>query len=305
VIPAAGTCVVDERTGRVGKVMGNIGPNLQLRPLGGGREWECPPREVRRATRRNRGDRFPDGSAMAGALAPLVKAKPSEITIALVSDRKGDDDVMELPAISPEQRPFSGPIPATRREYARRLAGAALGGLVLALAAVFGVQGIRDDGAPPAAEPARYAVETTTVFDPSSPGEGDNADEAGLAADGNLQTSWSSDPYTDEAFGGDKEGIGLVFDLGEEREVRTVMIELLRGGLDVELYASNSLPPEQLGVGAWGDPRASQAEIRTSQPFNLSPTSQQYWLVWITGLVPDAAGDYTAEVAEVQFLGPS
>lgn len=49
-IPAAGTCVVDERTGRVGKVMGNIGPNLQLRPLGGGREWECPPSEVRRAT---------------------------------------------------------------------------------------------------------------------------------------------------------------------------------------------------------------------------------------------------------------
>ncbi|MET7984283.1 MULTISPECIES: hypothetical protein [unclassified Streptomyces] len=48
--PPAGVCAVDTRTGRVGVVMGHEGPYVQLRPLGGGREWDCPPEAVRRAT---------------------------------------------------------------------------------------------------------------------------------------------------------------------------------------------------------------------------------------------------------------
>ncbi|MEV3991132.1 hypothetical protein AB0J57_19705 [Streptomyces sp. NPDC049837] len=45
-----GSYVVDVRSGRVGRVMGHVGPYLQLRPVGGGREWDCPPDGVRRAT---------------------------------------------------------------------------------------------------------------------------------------------------------------------------------------------------------------------------------------------------------------
>ncbi|NBM18232.1 hypothetical protein [Streptomyces sp. GC420] len=41
---------MDTRTGRVGLVMGQTGPYVQLRPLGGGREWDCPPESVRTAT---------------------------------------------------------------------------------------------------------------------------------------------------------------------------------------------------------------------------------------------------------------
>lgn len=36
-----GTYAVDTRTGRVGRVMGHEGPYVQLRPYGGGREWDC------------------------------------------------------------------------------------------------------------------------------------------------------------------------------------------------------------------------------------------------------------------------
>ncbi|MCK8676936.1 hypothetical protein [Streptomyces lichenis] len=32
------------------RLMGQVGPYVQLRPLGGGREWDCPPDGVRRAT---------------------------------------------------------------------------------------------------------------------------------------------------------------------------------------------------------------------------------------------------------------
>ncbi|MFG3507875.1 hypothetical protein ACGF5F_20520 [Streptomyces sp. NPDC047821] len=35
--------MIDARDGRIGEVMGHVGGYVQLRPLGGGREWDCPP----------------------------------------------------------------------------------------------------------------------------------------------------------------------------------------------------------------------------------------------------------------------
>ena len=37
---------VDLRSGRIGEVMGRVGGYVQLRPIGGGREWDCPPGEL-------------------------------------------------------------------------------------------------------------------------------------------------------------------------------------------------------------------------------------------------------------------
>ncbi|MFE0512364.1 hypothetical protein [Streptomyces sp. NPDC058964] len=45
-----GCHAVDTSTGRPGIVMGHEGPYVQLRPYGGGREWDVRPEAVRRAT---------------------------------------------------------------------------------------------------------------------------------------------------------------------------------------------------------------------------------------------------------------
>ncbi|AJE85734.1 MULTISPECIES: hypothetical protein [Streptomyces] len=45
-----GSYAVDTRTGQLGRVMGHEGPYVQLRPLGGGREWDCAPEAVRGVT---------------------------------------------------------------------------------------------------------------------------------------------------------------------------------------------------------------------------------------------------------------
>jgi hypothetical protein len=37
---------VDTRSGRLGEVMGRVGGRVQLRPIGGGREWDCPPKSA-------------------------------------------------------------------------------------------------------------------------------------------------------------------------------------------------------------------------------------------------------------------
>ncbi|CAM5385303.1 hypothetical protein ACFYUM_18690 [Streptomyces fimicarius] len=48
--PEAGAFAVDGRDGRVGRVTGRSGPNVRLRPPGGGPEWECPAEAVRPAS---------------------------------------------------------------------------------------------------------------------------------------------------------------------------------------------------------------------------------------------------------------
>ncbi|MBT2525441.1 hypothetical protein ABZX62_21560 [Streptomyces flavidovirens] len=42
-----GEYAIDVRDGRMGRVMGRVGPYVQLRPPGGGKEWDCPPEHVR------------------------------------------------------------------------------------------------------------------------------------------------------------------------------------------------------------------------------------------------------------------
>jgi hypothetical protein len=44
--PPPGTAVRDTTRDRVGIVMGNEGPYLQLRPLSGGREWDAHPARI-------------------------------------------------------------------------------------------------------------------------------------------------------------------------------------------------------------------------------------------------------------------
>lgn len=41
-----GTYLLDTRAGRIGEVMAQLGGYLQLRPVGGGREWDCHPADA-------------------------------------------------------------------------------------------------------------------------------------------------------------------------------------------------------------------------------------------------------------------
>ncbi|MEX2324818.1 MAG: serine/threonine-protein kinase [Nitriliruptoraceae bacterium] len=272
-----------------------------------------PPRQLRadvpralddiivRATRRDPIDRYRDGHDMAQALAPLVKSRPADVTASLVDPER---DVVTPPA-GRHELPYSGPMPTTRREYARRLMAAFIGGLVLTLVAVFATRALQEDTNGSAPQAVEWQVVDATVVDPTDPDGGDNAEIAALAADGDLQTAWSSLTYGDRVFDGHRDGIGLVFDLGQQREVRSVIVELVRGGVDVELYASDTLPAAQDTPEGWGTPRASQRDIRPQQPFQLNPTTNRYWLLWITGLSADSTGRYRVDVAEVRFRGPA
>jgi eukaryotic-like serine/threonine-protein kinase len=272
-----------------------------------------PPRQLRadvprllddvivRATRNDRTARYSDGSVLAAALAPQVPVKPSELTIALVGD---PDDSSELDALPPEpDRARTGPIPVTRREYARRLAAAFLGGLVLTLIAVVATQNLRASDVPARPQGTPLSVQEVTLWDPTGRND-DNPDAVGLAADGDPTTAWRSADYVDDLLG-DGDGVGLMFDLGDQQEVREVVLNVNRGGLDVALYTSAEyVDPGFRNLGPWGSPLASGADVRANHTFQLSPTAGRYWLLWITGLSTAGGESYNAEVAEVTFLGP-
>ncbi|MEV7342911.1 hypothetical protein [Streptomyces sp. NPDC093544] len=48
--PEVGDLAYDEAGRRVGVMMGQVGGRVQLRPVGGGLEWDCLPDRVRRVT---------------------------------------------------------------------------------------------------------------------------------------------------------------------------------------------------------------------------------------------------------------
>ncbi|WTY68662.1 hypothetical protein OG741_19805 [Streptomyces sp. NBC_01410] len=53
VTPAAleiGSLAADTKRNKVGRVMGQVGPRVQLRPLEGGREWDVAPQDIREAS---------------------------------------------------------------------------------------------------------------------------------------------------------------------------------------------------------------------------------------------------------------
>ncbi len=273
-----------------------------------------PPRQVRadvprllddaivRATRNDRTARFSDGTVMAAALAPQVPVKPTELTAMLVAEVRESSELDALPR-EPEQRPLSGPIPATRSEYARRLVGAFIGGLVLTLIAVVATQNLRGpDGTTTLGTPIEVAE--VALWDPVGRNI-DNPDEVAAAADGDPTTAWRTADRDSDFIGDGRDGIGLAFDLGESVEVRDVVLNVNRGGIDVSLFRSQEYVDPGFGnLQLWGSPLASASDIRANQTFQLSPTSGRYWLVWITGLSTSGSESFNAEVAEVTFLGP-
>jgi hypothetical protein len=134
-----------------------------------------------------------------------------------------------------------------------------------------------------------------TSFDP----QGDGAEDpggVGLAVDDDPSTQWTTDTYHDNPhFGGLKDGVGLLLDLGRPKTVAAARLLLSAPGASVQIRAG-AHPPQQ----------ASDLPVvasRTDGPSALTlslrkPVTARYWLVWFTSL-PKAGSDYRLGVGEI------
>jgi eukaryotic-like serine/threonine-protein kinase len=98
-------------------------------------------RIITSATRRDPGERFADGRAMATALASVVSTRPSELTVALVGPEPGAPP-------STVRAPESGSMRSAAETRSRILA-AFIGGVILTLIGIFAGQAFRDAPEPP------------------------------------------------------------------------------------------------------------------------------------------------------------
>ncbi len=133
-------------------------------------------------------------------------------------------------------------------------------------------------------------------FDP-----GDGAEQRGAvpnAYDGDPSTAWTTDGYKTARFGGLKEGVGLLVDLGTPTVVGAVKVGVAIAGADVQLRSSNtaSLSADDYGLVATS---SGAKQVATLVPSTATPA--RYWLVWFTKLPKGDDGRYREGIAELVF----
>lgn len=146
-------------------------------------------------------------------------------------------------------------------------------------------------------------VSTVTAWQPAaSNGVAENSADAPNVVDGDRSTSWSSDSYRSQIGDGPaayKPGIGLMFSLDGEQEVRRVVLRSEDDGVRFEVRSSPDPSPTsldettRLGTGSVSD---GSATVTIDEP-----DESEYLLVWITRLGTSGAQSYEATITEVEL----
>lgn len=134
-------------------------------------------------------------------------------------------------------------------------------------------------------------------FDPP-PGDGqESSDKVRNAVDGDPSTAWATSRYTTSHFGGLKQGVGLLVDLGAVRALTKVEVALTAPGAGLELRVADT-------AGSTAD--AFRVVARTpdaGRVATLVPAAGErgrYWLVWLTAL-PSEGNGYREGISELRF----
>jgi hypothetical protein len=151
------------------------------------------------------------------------------------------------------------------------------------------------DESPAAESPAPVlGVVRVASYDPDGDGE-ENDDDADLAADGNQATVWRSENYFDGTLY--KDGVGLLLDLGQTRDVGGVRLWTPAPGFSLSVRVGDD--PEVLD-----DVDAPETEATTETRVRIDGARGRYVLIWATSVVPTDDGN-RVEIAEVRVLGAS
>ena len=134
-------------------------------------------------------------------------------------------------------------------------------------------------------------------FDPP-PGDGqESSDKVRNAIDGDPSTAWATSRYTTSRFGGLKQGVGLLIDLGATRTLHKVEVALTAPGAGLELRVADTAGGTADGF------RVVARAAKTGLVASLVPAVGErgrYWLVWLTALPRDGNG-YREGISELRF----
>ena len=147
------------------------------------------------------------------------------------------------------------------------------------------------------APPAPVTISAVSDFDPQGDPPEENSEEADLAIDGNPRTAWGTSTYFDP-LELQKDGVGLLVDLGRPVEVSETSLKLAGSPTDLELFAtgeSSVVPASTAGL----EMVASRVSAGTSVDLPLeTPVTTRYLVVWLTSL-PTVEGGFKGQIAEI------
>ena len=146
----------------------------------------------------------------------------------------------------------------------------------------------------PSAAPFDLSGAGVRDFDP----DGDGRERPGSVAnahDGDPSTAWETERYDSAGFGGLKEGVGLLVDLGAPTAVGRVELALTRPGVTAELRAAPQPAPVAGAYRVLDSARSDGDRLVLVPP---EGTTERYLLVWLTSLAPDD-GRFSAGVTDL------
>lgn len=183
------------------------------------------------------------------------------------------------------------------------LAAAAIAaGLAIGRLELGGPLGVRPAPNSPSPQQTTALSEVTIAeagdFDPQGQDGREHPEDAGLAVDGNADTSWGTDHYNSAEFGNLKDGVGLLLDLEQTTEVARITVSGPIRGWTFQIQAgpgvTTSFEPLPAVDGSTTFTMGPSGEVVV----DLKPVMASRLLVWITRLGADD-GRYAAAIAEV------
>jgi hypothetical protein len=125
----------------------------------------------------------------------------------------------------------------------------------------------------------------------------ENPDQAALAVDADLATSWNTVNYVHNDMAG-KPGVGLLLDLGAPRPVSSVNLNFLDPGVSASIYVADSEQPDITTAELLGNVSDADTSAIIKAPRAISG---RYVLVWITHVPKNTNGSYKGGIAEIQI----
>lgn len=133
-------------------------------------------------------------------------------------------------------------------------------------------------------------------YDPLGDNE-ENSAKASLSTDSDSETAWTTSSYKESDMSG-KAGVGLLIDLGSNKDVFGVEIEFISAGHSAEIYVSKSAEPDFATEIKFGDTNPNQASDKVTVS---DPVTGRYVLIWLTPDLPESeSGEFQGGISEVK-----
>jgi hypothetical protein len=150
-------------------------------------------------------------------------------------------------------------------------------------------------------DPTEPVILSTAEFDPP-PGDGkENPALLARMLDRNPDTYWTSLCYDDPALG-QKEGIGVVFELSADASNQRLEIQSSTRGWSASVFVAQTRPDR---LKTWGPPVASKRDVsEATTSFVLGSARGTYVLLWFTRLGPSEGcrHPYAVRIGEARIV---